>query len=775
MITDINGNLLYGRIGFKNGEIFDFGETWWSQTRVQSKMQTLSIGNAKYGIRLVCMPISRFGDNYRISRFNAEFINPFLKTGVKFSFFPARFKEFHGLSHSRKVDLKKENFIEMDYFATIDMLEQVKDFKSDVFSLVYTTSTAFQTSTYLPISDILLSKLGATILESGEIRLGPNNQELEHLFRRIFGSDNDKLMKICRVFFNSKNEIRFLGRKSTGSQTTKQWFIELRAGLEGFASNYASNPPSADDLKNFKDMEEILDAYITQNIDWSKVKFSSGDKFSISDLKSAKIVADIMVNIFGSFSFEKMLTGQVLMKDGIVRFIGHPRTALYKIFKNVGLTLSEDRLFSRNHIDYSFSIDYFLTRKFITLPVDSSLNIDREAQQLTIPEVPDYYYAPYFKNPSRFSQMEYNLYLKVLSQDLLNDFYDWFTLSPPSQRKEGNSKAFNILLDIYKARIFARYETSFSWGLSDDEIINYRRAGLELLNYYLFAPTLNANPFKREFIDFLSTKGRGKREYILTIPIFGSSKPSNLLDGNNEEFYNIRLTAGDYYLFEDDATQILQSYNPIQDNDFSYKQSLKSQEEQITRIGRLFKNLANKYGKIRIYPYKSFSTGLGHWASPSNHDQKDKFMPSLIGSIQGKQRGEVYFEIDSSDFSNFDVGFMNFLGGLLVEKYTFIVKADGMADNEMLFAFNLLEGLLYPYELTRSSNYEHTAPPIITSYNSDYYNINFKEEALKYDNILSILASFRENHNIIGYFRTQNYELEFLHACIDLAFIFDFF
>jgi len=206
---------------------------------------------------------------------------------------------------------------------------------------------------------------------------------------------------------------------------------------------------------------------------------------------------------------------------------------------------------------------------------------------------------------------------------------------------------------------------------------------------------------------------------------------------------------------------------------------LKSQEEQITRIGKLFKNLAKKYGKIRIYPYKSFSTGLGHFAYLGEHNKFDKFMPPLVGSVQGSKRGEVYFEIDYNDLSDFNEGFLNFLGGLLVEKYTFILKADGMADNEMLFAFNLLEGLLYPYELTRSSRSQHTTPPVIDIYDKNYYNGNFKEKALDFDNIIEILASFKENYNRIGYLKASgaktDKELEFLLDCVKLNFIFDFF
>jgi len=440
MITDINGNLLYGRIGFDNNEIVDFGADWSKQDRIQSRIQILSNGDQEYGIKLICMSISRFGDNYRISRFNAEFINPFLKNGVEFSYFPVRFKEFKGIKRSNKKDLSTNNFIEYDYFATLEDLERVRDFKSGVFSLVRSMTSPYSSPVLVYINDDILSMLGSTILGSGEIKLGPNKIELEFLFRRLFGTDNDRLTRICRIYKNidyrSSDTPRFLGLKPTGSQTTKQWFIELRDALKDFASNYASNPPSSSDLKYFiPSMEGRLYAYITQNIDWNSIKFSEDKEFNKNDLKSAMIVSNIMISIFGSFSFEKMLTGQIQMTDGEISFVAYPRKTLKDILKNVGLTLSEGRSlairmqsYRKNkliNIDYSFLTDYFLTRKYINLPVDSSLNIDIRAQQLIIPEVSEYFYAPHFKNPTDLTQKEYSLYQRLLSEYLLKDFQEW--------------------------------------------------------------------------------------------------------------------------------------------------------------------------------------------------------------------------------------------------------------------------------------------------------------------------------------------------------------
>ena len=225
------------------------------------------------------------------------------------------------------------------------------------------------------------------------------------------------------------------------------------------------------------------------------------------------------------------------------------------------------------------------------------------------------------------------------------------------------------------------------------------------------------------------------------------------------------------------------SYTPISTvnlEEYTYEKGLKTQKEQITRIGNLFKNLAKKYDTIKIYPYKTFGDGLGISGGPVTHDSADKFMPPLIGYQKGTtSRGEAYFEIDGTDLSRFSDDFILFLGCLLVEKYTFVVKTGAMLDHEMLFAFSLLEGLLLPSKLKPSTNEAHIPVPVITSYVSDFYSQNYNDPALDNDNILRILENFYETNNIIGYPKATGAKkdriAEFIAISRLISFIRDFF
>ena len=188
-----------------------------------------------------------------------------------------------------------------------------------------------------------------------------------------------------------------------------------------------------------------------------------------------------------------MMTGRILVRDGVVRFIAHPRKIMIGILKDVGLTLfggrhmytkstsSFDRIKEMGKIDkdYNYFIDMLLFTNYVELPVDSSLGLDLDEHQVEIAGVPLELFGPYYKDPSRLLDVEYELFVGQLSQKLLSDFHSWSIENPIRHEKVGTFKAFSILSYIYKSRIFARYETSFSWGLTNDEIITYRRAGLE--------------------------------------------------------------------------------------------------------------------------------------------------------------------------------------------------------------------------------------------------------------------------------------------------------
>jgi hypothetical protein len=103
--------------------------------------------------------------------------------------------------------------------------------------------------------------------------------------------------------------------------------------------------------------------------------------------------------------------------------------------------------------------------------------------------------------------------------------------------------------------------------------------------------------------------------------------------------------------------------------------------------------MAKAYGglsqKIRIYGYALRRDGLGYkkvdklayYPEPRDETTQD---PNMPGS------NLRYFELDFNKLDEFD--YVLFLGAFLADMQTFVVKTEGMAGNEFLFAFNAITG-----------------------------------------------------------------------------------
>jgi len=128
-------------------------------------------------------------------------------------------------------------------------------------------------------------------------------------------------------------------------------------------------------------------------------------------------------------------------------------------------------------------------------------------------------------------------------------------------------------------------------------------------------------------------------------------------------------------------------------------------KEHLEFIASFLKYIAMKYGTIRIYGYNIHSNGLHHLKTEGSLDyySNPQTDPELIDSgFGGSAPNRRYFELsynpETNDFENFDLNdYKKFLGALLVDKQTFIIRPEWMWDtpehldqyrNKILFAFN---------------------------------------------------------------------------------------
>lgn len=238
-------------------------------------------------------------------------------------------------------------------------------------------------------------------------------------------------------------------------------------------------------------------------------------------------------------------------------------------------------------------------------------------------------------------------------------------------------------------------------GLSSDQIQMYKSLGKMILYNKLESPM--HFEIRRDLISYMDS--RGQKSVTLD---FRDARYSEMFE-KSPLFTQITLTPDQWLYFEENEDIICNSmYVKLPDEtkrkvDF-VGSILRYYSEEIVNLKQFLIRLSDDYGKIRLYGYTPATSGYNrpntgtftYYSDSVPDNELDLNMPGNDPPTVSS-KNDRFFVIDPLDLDSFE--FRKFLGALLCDNQIFIIRSEGMGKNEILLAFGLFEGGLYPFEV----------------------------------------------------------------------------
>lgn len=554
-------------------------------------------------------------------------------------------------------------------------------------------------------------KILNSITEGGINVEGRGYEEISKILNKLVGvvnydDENSIVYKITNVRFKTSQKyirnIVFRGRESGNSQ--KNWLNEILSLFK----DYKNKVPLVKD-----EIDQLLyDTLIRKDESGKDISLFETDEFSpdsiseklivregYDDFRLADRVMGVLLHLIGKFSTLKMITGTMFFKDGNLRFFAHSTRSLEAGAQLMGIGSFGNLVVGRG---YSPFYDFW----FKSLYSPWELNYDSEPEAMgkfLIPGMDVKLFAPYYKLPSETSK-HHNFY-ETLSYRLLFDFNKWYasqssdTIEVLSSDIKELSKLWTTLSLIYETKITLRYDELIDLGFRSKDIEMYKVMGKKHLFSKLFSEVKDES-IRQALVSYFDARGG-----ISVNLDFKSRMPASI----PSIFKSLTLTKDDWALFKSDEAEIANSlFIRIKAIPSQIKRIagsiLRHQKEFINEIANFLRSLADKHGVIRIYGYRSYSTGYGnagdlsvnpYLPDPCSQQELDPNMPGNDPITQ--TLNDRFFELDPSKYEEFD--FHKFLGALIADHQLFIVRTEGMAKNEILFAFGFLQGAVLPQDV----------------------------------------------------------------------------
>lgn len=495
---------------------------------------------------------------------------------------------------------------------------------------------------------------------------------------------------------------------------------ELAPNGEQYSFDYyrkilAKLSPSEADLNNldildekvfYKTLLKLFKAVIGQELfkDYKSLQLIKDLQFSIGDelivdnqnddltliVKVNQVLKEIMgysgsiLFKLGFITFEKIAVGSYEVKsvgqtyEIFIKYL--KKSNIKPIFSSTSYQTIQELVSSIMLVGYIETIEY---SKF---GIPDSRNIRYEQRKSILSEL--------FNRDTVMTSIN-NKYLML--DIFLKNFYSKYKISVDyTQLGRALSEILNSQIDRYT-------ETLLDLGMEHRFIESYRNKALISLYSYLYSADEYGASFRGYISNFLTSPTKSADLILKTVkdllPVYLKAYPSSRLTIEilNEVFATVKLTLAHYdkFLkpFADIRIKKFLFATDSQGDPYRTDNVLRSRREHITKIANFLAYMAKYYGgssqKIRIYGYAQWYDGLGYEKVgnlayyPEPNGEQDWLMPT---------NNLRYFELDFNDLDNFD--FILFLGAFLADSQTFIVKTEGMAGNEFLFAFNAITGAI---------------------------------------------------------------------------------
>jgi hypothetical protein len=771
VLTDHNGKKLYNRYMYKDGFIKDFGIEagreieWWFNKELQgifnnNKLTTES--GKDYGIQIINSIFTRYGDSYQVAISKANLVSPFLKYNLKFEYFQTFYGKFLGVPKPRKGKLSSVEWLNFFRISETTKLK-ANELLSKIKSLVSIQLATSRIPSVLPIDDII-SDLNS-FLKGDVAESGPNLEEIGLLLSDLLGSidfnnPDNLLYKI------SYNAVRNIGNEFQVNnlimkkQTEKDWY---RAWYQIF-DEYTYNGKSFESL--------IIASGIK-----SKDPFSGGQYFDDNDIELTNLIRNLIINIFGRFTFISMRMGSFFARDFNARIVSHPWQTIYTQARDTHISLlhniipqsplSKMRARDNYYRAQNTLLDIYTLGITEKLPTGPDPKTDFIVK--IIPGLPTEKWAPVYKDTTEIPIADLSRFYDFLSYITAKDLFS----IPERQLKQftskvsGNMELYFTLIEIYQAFI--------DKSIENGKIDSSQKSTLmlmisEAVNSVIFSDK-GATKNRRLLEGYLLSAGSDKSKWgDLTLRIPGFPKSLEYL-----KTVKLNFNLFSYFKYKDVNTMIGSLSTSINVKEYLTENILRAQRNSIINFGNFLKEIGTNLQEghqIEIRPFTTYTDGFAY----SDRATYLSFFPNAEDSSI-----EQVFLLDSSNVMTFGEKFIKILGGLLLDHQTFVLSEVDSHGNvvKYLCAFNLLSGALrleskdgLNLYIPKPTTTDFISAPDVTAFDLALYDSSNPAS------ILNIMNSFKEDKLLIGYHRVGDRRLEgrnFKEICESLSFIRDLF
>lgn len=591
-------------------------------------------------------------------------------------------------------------------------------FKRNLFFYVSLTVDTGSVAAYLPISDLSLALFGSSKGLNEEIIDGYQYFELQHIFKRLIPDTmvdyTDPANVVYRVFslrFSDRSSLDLRASLFDNTRTRKQWFQDILTLLQAYQS--PSDTPSSTSLQELDANlnHVVIDLFNNfKDKDGNDLEFDfnyHNKYFSKEDLRLASMISQAFCLITNRFVFQRMYTGGMMFKDGVVTFIRRRWANQLDVLKDVGIKMPVK--YGRNSLDIPnvrssldlisrFYIDYYTQSFEFTLPVNPSdkgiskfVSLHQKYKSISFDALPMKLWLPMWTYPKLDNAHEKSQSATFLSSQLIGrgissiDFSDW------------SSEGKVLLFDILKIKLEQEYGDIYR-----------RKAAERALRYALTSVRLESRLEDQSRVRLLLYKFLTERGLNpVTIKFSYSSGQMYELTLTHDDYvklFEYRFPRNTHYLDKIiSSLEVAQLFDARSGRREAYiKKSLEFNEDPISEILDFFWGLTfTESGRrtILIYPQTVYAVGYAT-SYTSYYPGKDNTLSEWIS------RSAIVLEPGKTDSKRAAL----LIASLLIEGNLLVVRTPGMSQDEHLIAVDA-SGVIDP-KLVKGSISHPRAPPV---------------------------------------------------------------
>jgi len=595
-------------------------------------------------------------------------------------------------------------------------------------------SAGSRTSVVLGIDDDMLRVLNSYDDESGVLHEGVGYYELRYLFKQMV--DTQKIRTLCLNKYNALG-----GEKGVENVifnpdlTDKEWFISMLDAFQSYESPVGLTDKRLIDINN-KILKWKAKFFTSDN---KKRKFSEGLKLkeyndgenTFEDETLAELVHDATIDIFGRYTYSKMMTGSLFVDESSLDNVYFLVTS-YRSFRNS--FKHNNRLFLEHYRSQEFGLPpQLLGDRGIGYLMDTIV-FGPSRRLEVIKEIGDLPQESILRTPH-------------IPTDNWNPSY--ITYRDAVQLGHDKLMTYTSMLSYWLSKIFAYkpivYKSSYSGGVSS---IEGTRMFLQEIYQKFVEKTKNYKGENKEFFMHL-VEDQFYHLLILGTSRFIAQDRSNLknflIDPDNnmkytivlenlgidipDIFKSVDLNKGDIQYWKDrdvfdlyiKSLRIDTSSKNVPDLDTL--NLLSDLKEPISQFGRSLKDLALRFAednkKLYIIPMKMFTHGLAQSTSISSKYDTSSLTDTIKASLTWRA-----WELDGSNLDNFHSRYSKVLRALIEGRFSlyFIAVDKNTGDFEHVGVLNILQGALSLGQVYFSSKTGYRTFNEIESFDSQFYS-----------------------------------------------------